>query len=330
MYLIVACLGIVALLGGACAQGAVPQAPEGSGSISVYVTDAPPEKEVTSIMVTLAEVQVHRASAEQQGGQEQSSSDNQTQIQEQQQLQDEEGKWITIDMTGDTTFDLLQIQGIEQFLGESEVEAAKYTQVRLVVDKVQVRLGSGNLTDATLPSKELKLVRPFDVIAGETTALVIDFEADKMVTVTGAGKIVVKPVAKLTIRKEKSSEEEAEKEMEETLTLEDTIWVLESYGNPDNLSDVLEDTEVTAEFKSADGKIGGSAGCNNYFAGYEINENKLKIIPPVGSTRMACPESVMEQERKYLEVLEVSESYEIDGDKLRIYSDTQVLIFIKK
>ncbi len=61
-------------------------------------------------------------------------------------------------------------------------------------------------------------------------------------------------------------------------------WVLASYGDPDNLTMVLEDTEITAVFNSTEGRISGSAGCNNYFAGYEINQNELMIIFPVGST----------------------------------------------
>jgi len=320
-------LGMLVLVVGACAQPAPLPVPEVNGTIIVYVTDAPPREEVTSIMVTLVEVQVHKASAEQEQA---SGTDNQTQEQEQQQVQQGNGEWTTIDMSGNTTFDLLQIQGIEQFLGESEVGAAKYTQVRLVVDKIQVRLGSGNLTDATLPSKELKLVHPFDVIAGETIALVIDFDADKMVTVTGAGKIIVKPVIKLTVRKEKPTGQKGEQETKETLTLEDTTWVLESYGDPNNLNTILEDIDITVEFKSAEGKIGGSAGCNSYFAGYEINKNELTIIPPIGSTMMACPEPVMEQERKYLEAIEAAESYEIEGGKLRIQCGEQLLIFNQK
>ncbi len=185
LYLVIAILGILAVAGGACAQPAPTPTP--SGTLQVYVTDAPPRDEVTSIMVTVTEVQVHKAVAEQE--------------QEQEQTQQGEDEWITIDINDNATpFDLLQIKGIEQFLGASEVAAGKYTQVRLVVDTIQVALGGGELQDATVPSKELKIVRLFDVIAGEATTLILDFEADKMVTVTGSGKIIVKPVVKLTVR----------------------------------------------------------------------------------------------------------------------------------
>lgn len=43
---------------------------------------------------------------------------------------------------------------------------------------------SGSLEDARIPSKELKIVHPFSIVDGETTALVIAFDADRMVTLT--------------------------------------------------------------------------------------------------------------------------------------------------
>lgn len=254
LYLVTAILGMLALVAGACAQPALTPAPTPTpsdepseaetptttpapaltGTLELLVTDAPPRENVTSIMVTVAEVQVHIASAEQE--QEQSSSDNQTQEQEQQQTQQGEGKWITIDLSANaTTFDLLLIKGIEQFLGTSEVDAGKYTQVRLVVETVQVRIGSGALQDATVPSKELKIVHPFKIVGGETTALVIDFDADKMVTVTGSGKIIVKPVVKLLTKqvsstgKPKEIEEEKDEELEFEGTIEDidgSTWTM--------------------------------------------------------------------------------------------------------
>lgn len=194
-YLLITALSMLASVVVACVQPTLPETPEGDGTIIIYVTDVSPDEEVTSIIVTLSEIQVHKASAEQE-----------------QQSQDAEGEWITIDISGNDTFDLLQIKGIEQFLGTSEVEAAQYTQVRLVINTIQVKVGSGNLTDAALPSRELKIVQPFNVIAGETTALVLDFEADKMVTLprtgetltsTKADQITVKPVVKLIVRQEK-------------------------------------------------------------------------------------------------------------------------------
>ncbi|MFC2067051.1 META domain-containing protein [Chloroflexota bacterium] len=118
---------------------------------------------------------------------------------------------------------------------------------------------------------------------------------------------------------------------QETLTLEDTIWVLESYGKKGNLQAVLEGTEITIEFKSAEGKFGGSGGCNNYFGGYEINKNELTIKPPIGATAMACPETIMDQEQEYFKLLETAETFRIQNVKLIINcSGNNGLFFIKK
>ncbi|MFC1954400.1 DUF4382 domain-containing protein [Chloroflexota bacterium] len=344
MYAVVAILGLVALLAGACAPTApttpttpttpitptTPTTPTQTttGALEVYVTDAPPREEVTSIMVTISEVQVHKASAEQEQEQQQTNTGNQTQEQEQEQTQQDGGEWISIAISDDAnTFDLLEIRGIEQYLGASEIEAAKYTQVRLVVETVQVEFDdNGNFKDARIPSKELKIVHPFNIIDGETTALVLDFDADKMVTVTGSGDIIVKPVVKLTVKQEKSS---GQKDKEDEETLEDTKWALESYGESGNLTGILENSEITAEFVSAEGTIKGSAGCNSYFGNYEQEGGQLSIPGPIGATAMYCmePEGVMDQEQEYLTLLQLAESYVIDGDELQINCGSQVLIF---
>lgn len=109
---------------------------------------------------------------------------------------------------------------------------------------------------------------------------------------------------------------------------EDIKWVLESYGEPGNLQAVLEETQVTATFESAEHQVRGSAGCNSYFGEYEITGNKL-TINSVGSTEMYCiePEGVMEQETEYLEALQSASNYEIVDGKLRIYSEEYVLFF---
>jgi len=291
VYALVAIIGILSLLAVACGQAApaptpaptpapIPSpsptslptptpspapSPALSGSLTVYVTDAPPRDEVTSIMVTVSEVQVHKAAAEQE--QEQSASDNQTQEQEQQQTQQGEGEWISISLSDNaTTFDLLEIKGIEQYLGASEIAAGKYTQVRLVIDNIQVKLGEGELQDATVPSEELKIVRPFDIIAGEATAMVLDFDADRMVTVTGADKIMVKPVIKLTVRQEKPKPEgqgdgEEPEEDEEQASVEVSC------------DEFASDQHISQGFEIDTGDSFTVALCSNQTTGFQWSES---------------------------------------------------------
>jgi len=224
-----------------------------AGTVAVYVTDAPARNTVTSIMVTISEVSIHRAVAEQE--QQQQGEDDHVQEQEQQQVQQGEDEWLTIDIEANArSFDLFDVAGIEQLLGESEVTAGKYTQVRLTIESIEVALEDGVLQPATLPSGVLKFVHPFDVIDGEVTELLIDFDAEKSVTVTGAGQVLVKPVVKLVVQGGSSAglPEEGEEETVEELeyegtieAIEGTVWTMTINGETETVD--VSGAEITGE-----------------------------------------------------------------------------------
>ena len=113
-------------------------------------------------------------------------------------------------------------------------------------------------------------------------------------------------------------------------TLENTTWVLESYGKPGNPQAVLEDTEITVTFDSEKGQFAGSAGCNSYFGGHEVKGGKLSIPGPIGATMMACGEQIDKQERQYLDALQAAESFRVEDSELRITCGEQALIFKQK
>lgn len=183
---IVAALALVVMLVGGYPA---PETVQAKGTLQIMVTDAPPEEEVTSIMVTVESVEVHKSAAQQQSSN--NSTTNST---------DDKAGWLPLDiLAGNETFDLLQIQGIEEVLAVAELEAGNYTQIRMTISNVQVKLGDGDLQDVILPSGKLKFVRPFDIVEGQTTALLFDFDAEKSVNVTGSGQIIVKPVVKLSM-----------------------------------------------------------------------------------------------------------------------------------
>jgi len=111
--------------------------------------------------------------------------------------------------------------------------------------------------------------------------------------------------------------------------LEDKEWVLASYGEQGDLQAVLEGTEITAIFDSAEEQVTGSAGCNSYFTDYEASGNKLSFSA-IASTEMYCtaPEGVMEQEQEYLALLLDTTTFQVEDSQLTISSsDGQVLIF---
>jgi len=91
--------------------------------------------------------------------------------------------------------------------------------------------------------------------------------------------------------------------------LEDTLWVLVGYGDPDEPALVEPGVVVTAQF-TADGQLTGSGGCNTYTTSFEFGRNNNLTIQPAASTRMFCPTG-MEQEQFYLAALEQATAYQI-------------------
>jgi heat shock protein HslJ len=96
-------------------------------------------------------------------------------------------------------------------------------------------------------------------------------------------------------------------------------WLVTGYNNGKQaVVSLALGTTLTADF-GADGRLGGSAGCNSYTATFEVAGKSLKI-GPVASTRKFCaePAGVMEQETQYLKALETAATYRIDADKLEL------------
>ena len=102
-------------------------------------------------------------------------------------------------------------------------------------------------------------------------------------------------------------------------TLEDTKWFLRSYDEQNSLKAVIEDTEITAIFNNDKDEVSGSAGCNTYFARYEVRGWELEIFE-LAYTEMACitPEGIMEQEQEFLSLLANAQSFEADDTTLTI------------
>lgn len=86
------------------------------------------------------------------------------------------------------------------------------------------------------------------------------------------------------------------------LPLNGTEWTLTDYVLNDTTLQPLNGTTVTMVFGN-DGQITGSAGCNHYFAGYEMKGTAV-TIGQAGSTQMYCTNpGVMDQESAYFTLL---------------------------
>lgn len=114
---------------------------------------------------------------------------------------------------------------------------------------------------------------------------------------------------------------------DEPAPLTGTTWVARNYNNGRQaVVSILGGTRLTALF-GEDGRLGGSAGCNNYFAGYTLDGNGITISPPA-ATRKLCaePEGIMEQESRYLMALPTAATYRIEGKALELRTAEGALV----
>ncbi len=97
------------------------------------------------------------------------------------------------------------------------------------------------------------------------------------------------------------------------LSLSGTDWLLEDLGG----RGVIDNVQATLSFPES-GRVAGNGSCNRIFGPAEISGDKIKL-GPLASSRMACPEAVMNQEMKYMEALQSAERFEWKEPYLLVY-----------
>ena len=96
--------------------------------------------------------------------------------------------------------------------------------------------------------------------------------------------------------------------------LANTAWRLTDLGG----TPALQEREATLEFPEP-GKITGHGSCNRFTGPAEITGDRLQV-GRIAATRMACDEAITVQESKYLQALQDSERFAIEGTELLVYS----------
>lgn len=155
------------------------------GTLQLKITDK--VENVTSLVLNINEIRVHKASL----------IENVTEVNETQGNETNEtdtAGWITV-FSGPRTIDLIAIKNVEELLGETNLDADKYTQIRLVVDNATVIINETSY-EVNVPSKNIKFIHPFTIEANKTTSLIFDFDADKSIVEAG-DKYILKPVIKV-------------------------------------------------------------------------------------------------------------------------------------
>ncbi|HEY3457465.1 MAG TPA: META domain-containing protein [Bryobacteraceae bacterium] len=90
-------------------------------------------------------------------------------------------------------------------------------------------------------------------------------------------------------------------------------WRLEDLAG----AGVIDNTQATLAFPE-EGKVAGRGSCNRFFGPAKISGDSMQL-GPLGATRMACPEAVMNQETKYLDALQKVERFEWKDPYLLLY-----------
>ena len=113
--------------------------------------------------------------------------------------------WVTVPFAegaSSRTCDLKQLETAQDILGVGPLPAGHYTQLRLVVSSATIYFQNGSSGAAcaptvvapagtnapvVIPSGELKLNREFDLASSGGTTILLDFDGDRSVKLTGNG-----------------------------------------------------------------------------------------------------------------------------------------------
>jgi hypothetical protein len=150
-----------------------------TGILNLQITDAPAALNISKALVTISKVEVHLAP----GSANESAEDN------------ESTGWVTV-VEDPVQYDLIAIKDVKKVLGSKNLSTGKYTQVRLSVDKAVVTI-EGVEHDLSVPSEKIKLIHGFDIEAGKTTTLTLDFDAAESIKSTSKDNYVMNPTIKI-------------------------------------------------------------------------------------------------------------------------------------
>lgn len=96
-------------------------------------------------------------------------------------------------------FDLLALKNDPQPILETEMEPGLYTQIRLSIVSGRIVFEDGEY-ELRVPSDEIKVPVVFEIKEKGTVQIILDFDAEKSIKVTGTGKnkiYILRPVIKV-------------------------------------------------------------------------------------------------------------------------------------
>ena len=182
---------------------------EQPGVLRVMLTDAPLDWETVDAMrVTIRDVEISRS----------------------------DGSWQSLDFVPKRV-NLLELQnGVFTTLGVEELEAGIYEQLRLILDVSEpennaIVFNDETVQPFTVPSGEqtgVKIIGPFEIEAGNTTSVQLDFDARSSVVELGNEDLILKPT--ITVL--------------DTLVTEGLLLFFEDFGTGESANDIPNWDEI--------------------------------------------------------------------------------------
>ena len=88
--------------------------------------------------------------------------------------------------------------------------------------------------------------------------------------------------------------------------------------------EIPDDSGIFVLF-AVDGSINGNGGCNSFF-GSLVKTNDGIAVGELGSSRMACPEAIMDREMAFMQALQNAVHFELGNDRLLLANDAGVML----
>ena len=141
---------------------------EGTGTLALYITDAPSELNITEAYVTISNVRVHLITTH----------------------------WHDVAIEPQE-IELISLQNTEILFASINLSEGSYPQMKLQVDSARVVI-DGIEYNLTIPSNKINLITPFKIYNNQTTSLLLDFDVHKSIHAAGKKKYIMRPTIKVT------------------------------------------------------------------------------------------------------------------------------------
>jgi hypothetical protein len=172
LFILSAILSLIILI--SCSDQSTNFAPVENGTLKMYLVDSP--STLDSVIICVTRVEAHKSGSDSTSG------------------------WIVLNDSTKFIDLLLLTNGVSEILCDTSLTPGKYTQIRLFIGDGSYIIDQGIKHDLEVPSGSqsgLKLIHQFTIESGKLYELLLDFNVDKSIIITGNGQYKLKPTIRV-------------------------------------------------------------------------------------------------------------------------------------